>query len=431
MKKITVRDLVKRLSAREIISDMEIIGAIDHDSLAQLLQYDGQTDEWFFREKFILRDCKIENIDLRSINFENRFELRNCAIGSAVFTGVKFRKGANFSTTQFFECPSFYQTWFFWTAYFSDTVFHAGAEFGFAFFKEWALFHHAHFSENADFRSASFEKRALFGGIRAAKVDFTYSRFYDLMILSTAEIDSSKLDKLIMEESRIFGSMDLSGVECVTLSLAKAKCTGSIKLRGAKFDKVDLTDAAYNELDVDLDQIFIAKPNRSKLIFEDGANSPRSLKIIYMRLKVNYQKLGMRDEEDELYRRLRGVEAQTKRETRNYLPYIIDKYILDLLFGYGTLPYRAFASSVALVLLYSMLYVLFGISKGNPGLWGGQFSLSGAFDSLYFSCITFTTIGYGDITPTGVARFLAATEGFFGIFMMGAFSVTFARKLLR
>jgi hypothetical protein len=52
-------------------------------------------------------------------------------------------------------------------------------------------------------------------------------------------------------------------------------------------------------------------------------------------------------------------------------------------------------------------------------------------DYPYFSLITFATVGYGDITPTGIAKLLAATEGFFGVFMMSAFAVTFARKLLR
>ncbi len=45
-----------------------------------------------------------------------------------------------------------------------------------------------------------------------------------------------------------------------------------------------------------------------------------------------------------------------------------------------------------------------------------------AVESLYFSTVTITTLGYGDITPkTEVARILAATESIIGIVTIGFF----------
>ncbi|WP_192551989.1 potassium channel family protein [Pseudomonas sp. IzPS59] len=40
-------------------------------------------------------------------------------------------------------------------------------------------------------------------------------------------------------------------------------------------------------------------------------------------------------------------------------------------------------------------------------------------DCLYFSIVTITTLGYGDLAPTGATRILAATEALFGLIFAG------------
>ncbi|TGU71736.1 two pore domain potassium channel family protein [Geomonas terrae] len=49
-------------------------------------------------------------------------------------------------------------------------------------------------------------------------------------------------------------------------------------------------------------------------------------------------------------------------------------------------------------------------------------------ESAYYSGVTFTTIGYGDIVPLGLARWLAISEGFFGVLLVSAFLVSLTRK---
>ena len=53
------------------------------------------------------------------------------------------------------------------------------------------------------------------------------------------------------------------------------------------------------------------------------------------------------------------------------------------------------------------------------------------FSPLYFSVITFTTIGYGDYAPLGWLRLVAGVEGLLGLFLMALFTVSFARKFIR
>lgn len=52
------------------------------------------------------------------------------------------------------------------------------------------------------------------------------------------------------------------------------------------------------------------------------------------------------------------------------------------------------------------------------------------WDALYFSGLTFTTIGYGDITPMHWMRGIAVLEGLFGIALGGAFLVSLTRRYI-
>ncbi len=53
------------------------------------------------------------------------------------------------------------------------------------------------------------------------------------------------------------------------------------------------------------------------------------------------------------------------------------------------------------------------------------------FDALYFSIVTFTTLGYGDYHAVGSMRYLAAAEAFVGAALMALFTVIVARNIIR
>ena len=54
--------------------------------------------------------------------------------------------------------------------------------------------------------------------------------------------------------------------------------------------------------------------------------------------------------------------------------------------------------------------------------------LKGYLIYLYFSVVTFTTLGYGDFRPIGGCKILASVEALFYIFFMALFIFAFARK---
>ncbi|MFT6916579.1 MAG: Ca2+/Na+ antiporter [Motiliproteus sp.] len=76
--------------------------------------------------------------------------------------------------------------------------------------------------------------------------------------------------------------------------------------------------------------------------------------------------------------------------------------------------------------VYILAIPVFGlIYYFNPIFWNMQLTL---VQSIYFSIVTITTLGYGDITPqTDLARSLTALESIFGIILIGFFLNAVAR----
>lgn len=114
---------------------------------------------------------------------------------------------------------------------------------------------------------------------------------------------------------------------------------------------------------------------------------------------------------------------------------------LRVLCGYGERPQNVVLSGLFTVLVFSPLYMLNGINiNGNvidykvdlftiPS-FNNDFLLD-ILNSLYFSMITFTTLGYGDASPIGFSKLFSSIESFFGAIFISLFIFTLARQVQR
>jgi len=154
---------------------------------------------------------------------------------------------------------------------------------------------------------------------------------------------------------------------------------------------------------------------------------------IYRTLRMTCEQQGHHRTSGEFF--YREMLMRHRRLPRGSLEYWVSSFA-RFLYGYGERP--AFIIANALVYLAGMavLYLAIGLVEGDRPVvfdaaagWGANLVAYGK--CLYFSIITYTTVGYGDITPVDVAKPLAALEALSGNFMMALFVVVFVRKLAR
>ena len=110
--------------------------------------------------------------------------------------------------------------------------------------------------------------------------------------------------------------------------------------------------------------------------------------------------------------------------------------LVDLFCGYGERPLRVIFFSLIIILIFATIYFFAGLAFSGDSLgFNTELTLwentKIFFSALYFSVVTFTTLGYGDLAPIGVARAFAALEAFIGSFTLALFVVVFVKKMTR
>jgi tetratricopeptide (TPR) repeat protein len=96
-----------------------------------------------------------------------------------------------------------------------------------------------------------------------------------------------------------------------------------------------------------------------------------------------------------------------------------------LVWGHGERPARTFYSGIFLVFLSAFVYMCGVLSKD------GVIFKPNFFEAFYFSMVTFTTVGFGDIIPVGFAKFMVMLEAFSALFITPIFVIGLSRKYLR
>lgn len=110
--------------------------------------------------------------------------------------------------------------------------------------------------------------------------------------------------------------------------------------------------------------------------------------------------------------------------------------MVDLFCGYGEAPLRIIGLSILIIFCCALIYTFTGINYHGELLSFKNQNTIPAYISLFLSClyysvVTFTTLGYGDITPIGISRAIAAIEAFTGSFTIALFVVVFVKKMTR
>ena len=101
------------------------------------------------------------------------------------------------------------------------------------------------------------------------------------------------------------------------------------------------------------------------------------------------------------------------------------------LFGYGERPVRVLVVCLLVIVVCAGLYSRFGQLVARDGTVIPSHNMT---DILYYSTITFTTLGYGDITPcptSDFTKYLAMIEAICGASLTALFVVGLAKRFSR
>jgi len=165
----------------------------------------------------------------------------------------------------------------------------------------------------------------------------------------------------------------------------------------------------------------------------------------YKRFRILYQSNGLRHEASESYYKERFYElkytwANLKflqslwrlrkgnfdftlpaiKEQFNNLVKVIADFISYLIWGFGERPLRIVMSSLIVLTCYAFIYYCSDINKLQSDM----------INSYYLSIVTFTTLGFGDITPLGnnTYKLIVGSEALLGAFCMGLLVAGYANK---
>ncbi|MFH5801479.1 pentapeptide repeat-containing protein [Haladaptatus sp. CMAA 1911] len=375
--------------------------------------------------------------------------------GDATFEGVSFEGRARFDEARFNEDASF-----------RKATFQGPAEFRGAIFEGEAR----HLEENASFKEATFRDDAEFETANFTNVSFWDATFHESCDFRHAVIHETAKFRLLDGERETYidftdatvngGTITQVGGSAIPYDFTRAT-VGSVQLDGegneyelldhfrfclTDFDHFDFSNhhvylerndwtihdfvgnAATGQFAVEMSNEIIEETYRKAQESADAVgDTPTSREFEFKHYYFNRKKnLDIILNEYSLNTWARGKKASS----------VALNLFMQVTCGYGNRLPRIAALTFLLPALFGILYAL-----GGPFLTqaGSVFhpaavektSLEILFDNVYYSYISFSTVGYGDINPLGhLARLLAASQGMLNGLFFTLLTFTLFKRVL-
>ena len=241
--------------------------------------------------------------------------------------------------------------------------------------------------------------------------------------LYRANLEHAHLFNINLEGASLMkANLQLANLHCAQLQNSNLLGT---KLTGAKIDNIKIgshvqQEAIAKKADKDKDLV------KARDFYEQSEEIYRNLRKAAEGNGI-YTLAGHYARKELTMRRMQYDKWSQKR--------IVSKAV-DLFCGYGESPINVILFSLMLIFVCAILFFLFGV-QSEQGII--QLSLEKSFidnlmnffSTIYFSVVTFTTLGYGDIQPVGLSRLVATIEAFIGSFALALYVVVFVQKTTR
>ncbi len=297
----------------------------------------------------------------------------------------------------------------------------------------------------------------IFANCRFERVEFSDCTFGSVSFENSI-FESVKFAKCILKEEIILSDQAESSFRgCKFIDSRLIECDFTdIYVRHCNFDNVTFRDCNlfYSRfMDCEFHIFKIIKCNMSSMDFlgnsyasisflnceldentkfhlsEDESNKNfERMYLLYNQVYKLFRLNGLNENASEYFYESREFERKSSTGFKK-----IGLLFLKLLWGYGERPWNVVGSCIVTITFYSFLYLICGINISGTTIYADRFNdhlFINFLKCLYFSTITFTTVGYGDISPSGGASmFLSATEALLGVFFIAVATASIYRKL--
>lgn len=372
-----------------------------------------------------------DDVAVEDATFEGNVAVRGAEFeGDVTFDGTAFAAATRFVEVRFREDASFRECTFRATATFAGAVFEGEAE---------------HLHENATFRDAEFRDVADF-----TATSFTNASFWDVTFHDECDFEDSEF--LNAAEFRVHPGADDIYVDFTNATVGGGRIVeaggdgvpydftratlGNITLE-AEGDEHDLLDhfrfclTEFDRFDFSDHHGYLERNGWNVHDFIGADAGTQAVEMTNAVIEETYREAmnsaeavgdtpAMREFEFKryYYNRKKNVEIVLNEYALNTFGRLKKTASIGLnLFmqvtcGYGNRLPRIAAWTFLLPMVYGVLYVLGGPFETQAGVLGDGDTAQVLFDGMYYSYISFSTIGYGDIGPVGwAAKLLAMSQG--------------------
>jgi uncharacterized protein YjbI with pentapeptide repeats len=297
---------------------------------------------------------------------------------------------------------------------------------------------------NADLQNAELGESSLQGAdLTEANIqgaDLVDANLYEVK-LTNANLQNACLQGANLRRATLTGA-NLQNVSLWDTNLQNAHLLAT-DLRFAKFNsKTNLKNVNFYLSILDgstlyfskIDKIIINEKSfysaKKKKDYKKMEKKGEEAQEIYLKLKNYLKQVGLyRKSGNYYYREMimrRKLHWLNKRER---LHWWIGSWLCSIICGYGEKIWRVFTTAFFIIIICSFYYYLLsGIMYGydlsyNPTYW----------ECLFFSIVTFSTLGYGDYRPKPefIYQSIASFEALIGVFLLALFAFVIARRIMR
>jgi hypothetical protein len=303
---------------------------------------------------------------------------------------------------------------------FRRSIFYKNSSFVNVKFNENCNFNGVKFKNRADFEEVIFQRRSSFHG---KETEIYYGNFLNAELSHVSFID-----------------VDLSNTNMYGASLEETYLSDA-KWKTDKWNNYEIREekeAVEAESQCKCGVVHLGSGKKCEYCGREVTEKWKGKPEAYKRAESTYRnlKLSLRNDGDYrkagkfYYKEMTMRRIQYKRQKKYH--YWLGNSFMWLSSGYGERWYQVLLLWIVVILLFGTIYL--GTDSLRRDGEEGEEERVVWYENYYFSGVTFTTLGFGDIHPQvtePLGQGLAMVEALLGTILMGLFLFTLARQIMR